>query len=187
MLDVDKIKKELKNNLSKYRYEHSIRVAEEASKLAKHYGCNEIDAYIAGLLHDIAKEYSIEENKRVVSKYKLNDDLLDDKNICHAEIGSVVAKEIYNVNDNICQSIRYHNIGNKNMTLLDKIIFVADKIESGKSYLGIEDERKMAYIDIDKALLLCLINNKKKLEQENKSFNKESEELLNYLYLKYNN
>lgn len=183
MLEVEEIKEYLKNNLSKYRYEHSIRVAEEAKKLARYYNCNEGDAYIAGLLHDIAKEYNVEQKEKIVFKYNLDKSLLSDinKNISHAEIGSLVAKELYKVNDDICQAIKYHNVGNKDMTLLDKIIFIADKIECGKDYPGIEEQRKMVYIDIDKALLLCLINNKKKLEKENKTFNKESEKLLNYL------
>lgn len=183
MLNIEKIKEYLKSNLSNYRYEHSIRVAEEARKLAKYYDCNVENAYIAGLLHDIAKEYSKEENSLIITKYKLDKNLISDSNkkVCHAVIGSVISKEMYKVSDDICQAIKYHTIGNKSMTLLDKIVFIADKIESGKNYLGIEEERKLAYIDLDKCLLLCLINNKKRCEQENKSFNKDSEELLKYL------
>lgn len=183
MIKIEEIKEYLKSNLSKYRYVHSIRVAEEAKKLAKYYNCNEENAYIAGLLHDIAKEYSIEENRNIIIKYKLDEELINNsnKNICHAVIGSVVAKELYKVNEDICQAIRYHTVGNKNMTLFDKIIFIADKIESGKNYSNIEEERKLAYIDLDKCLLLCLTNTKEKLESSNRTFNKDSNELLDYL------
>lgn len=186
MINVEKIKECLKSNLSNYRYEHSIRVAEEARKLANHYNFNEENAYIAGLLHDIAKEYSKEENRKVIIKYKLDKNLLDDSNkrVCHAIIGSVIAKELYNVSDDICQAIRYHTVGNKNMSFFDKIIFIADKIESGKKYPNIEEERKLAYIDLDKCLLLCLMNTKKKLESDNKILNIDSEELLDYLLYK---
>lgn len=187
VIKIEEIKEYLRNNLSEYRYDHSIRVAEEARKLAKHYNCNGENAYIAGLLHDIAKEYSKEENRNIISKYKLDEDLLNDSNkkACHAIIGSVIAKELYNVSDDICQSIMYHTVGNRNMTLFDKIIFIADKIESGKNYPGIEEERDMAYIELDKCLLLCLMNTKRKLKHDNKIFNKDSEELLDYLLSKY--
>lgn len=186
MLNLDEIKLDLKKKLSNYRYEHSIRVADEASKLAKFYGINENDAYLAGLLHDAAKEFSVEENKRWIKKYNLSKELLNDKNlkISHAAIGALVAKEIYGVNDEISQAIKYHTIGNINMTLLDKIVFVADKIESGKKYPGIEEERILAYQNIDDALILCLSNNKKKLKKENKLFNEESEKVLDYFISK---
>ena len=95
-----------------------------------------------------------------------------------------MAKELYQVNDEICQAIKYHTIGNKDMNILDKIIFIADKIESGKNYLGIEEERDLAYKNIDKALINCLENTKKKLECENRTLDVESEKLLNYLKTK---
>lgn len=182
-MNIEDMKEYLKSNLSEYRYEHSIRVAEEARKLAKHYDCNDENAYIAGLLHDIAKEYNEEENRRIISEYNLDSNLLDDSNkrICHDVIGSVVAKELFKVDDEICQAIKYHTVGNKNMSFFDKIIFIADKIESGKKFIGIEEERKLAYIDLDKCLLLCLINFKKLLESDNRKLNNDSKELLDYL------
>ena len=186
MIDLEKIKLDLKNRLSDYRYGHSVRVAEEAKKLASYYKINENNAYLAGLLHDIAKEFSIIENKNWITKYHLSEDLLNDKNLktCHAEIGAVVAKELYGVSDDISQTIKYHTIGNVNMTMLDKIVFIADKIESGKSYPGIDEERILAYQDIDEALILCLQNNKKKVESEKRLFNEDSDKVLNYFLSK---
>ena len=64
MYTIEQIKKDLKKYLSEIRYEHSILVAEEAKKLAKYYNENEEKAYIAGLVHDIAKEFSDEENEK---------------------------------------------------------------------------------------------------------------------------
>lgn len=186
MLDINKIELELSFHLSEYRYLHSERVALEAKKLAHHYGVDEESAYIAGLLHDVAKEFSKEENRMWIDKYGLSKELLSDDNIktCHAEIGAVVAKELYGVSDLISQAICYHTVGNKKMNILDKIVFVADKIECGKNYPGIEEERVMAYQDIDKALILCLENNKKKLDSEGKCFHPKALELLQYLLSK---
>ena len=186
MLSFVEIELDLKNKLSKYRYEHSVRVAEEARSLAEKYNINIQDAYLAGLLHDVAKEFSDDENLEWIMKYNLDKDLLDEvnKKICHAEVGAVVAKELYKVSDNIVQAIKYHTVGNINMNLLDKIIFVADKIESGKNYPGIDEERILAYKNIDDALVLCLLNNKLKLSNEGRDIHKETEKLLEFLIKK---
>lgn len=183
MNTLEKIKFDLKNSLSKERYEHSLRVADEAKRLAKYYNTSEESAYIAGLLHDIAKEYNKEENERIVSKYNLDKSLLDDlnKRISHAEIGAVIALEKYKVDEDVADAIRYHTIGNIKMNLLAKIIFVADKIEPLKKYIGIEEERRLAYINIDLALIECLKNTELKLANEGKTLNIETKKLLEYL------
>ena len=172
----------MKNNLSEYRYCHSVRVAEEASRLARVYHVDEKKAYIAGLVHDIAKEFSDEENKAWVLKFNRQDLLLTEfKRVIHAEIGGLVAQDLYDLEEDIIKAIRYHAIGNVEMDLLAKIVFVADKIESGKKYPGIEEERILAYQNIDEALILCLKNQKKKRESEGKPIHPDSLKLIDYL------
>ena len=130
MYNIEKIKEDLKKNLSEFRYEHSILVANEAQKLACHYNQDERKAYIAGLVHDIAKEFSDEENIEWIRKYNLSNELLlaEFKKIIHADIGAVVVKEWYGLDEEICNAVRYHTIGHVPMNWLDKIVFVADKI-----------------------------------------------------------
>ena len=185
--NLEDIKVYLENNLSRERYAHSIRVAEEAKELAKYYGVNEENTYIAGLLHDIAKEYDRDLNKYWIDKYNLDKSLLDSSNskICHALVGSVVAKELFGVSEDIARAIKYHTIGNINMTLLDKIIFVADKIENGKDYPGIDEERRLAYKDIDKALLKCIQNSKVVLENKGRCLHEDTVKLLQNLQAKF--
>lgn len=182
MIKLEDLKNDLKNRLSSRRYEHSLRVADEAVRLAKVYNVSEEKAYIAGLLHDIAKEFTLEENKEWILKFD-KDYLLsvDFKRVIHSEVGALVVKELYNLDDSIINAIRYHNIGNINMDMLAKIVFVADKIESGKNYLGIEEERVLAYQNIDEALLLCLKNQRKKRESEGKNIHPDSVKLIDYL------
>ena len=79
------------------------------------------------------------------------------KNVIHANIGALVVKELYNLDDEICNAVRYHAVGNVPMTLLDKIIFIADKIARTTDNPIIDEEKKLAYSDIDKALA-CYIN-----------------------------
>ena len=183
MFEIEKIKDKLREKLSEYRYGHSLRVAEEAKRLAKVYSIDEEKAYLAGLIHDVAKEFSDEENIKWIREGDLSLDLLDGEfdRVIHSEIGSVVVKEWFNVDEEIQQAVRYHTVGNIGMTLLDKIVFVADKIESGKKYPGIEEERVLAYQNIDKALWLCLKNQKDKKELEGKRIHPDSLELLGWL------
>jgi len=186
MYNIELIKNNLKENLSEYRYIHSLNVAETAKSLAKIYGINEELAYLTGLVHDIAKEFSDEENEYYITKYNLPRFELEYQRIVHSFVGAVHLKEKYNMNDEICKAVMSHTIANDNMTTLDKILFVADKIEPGKVYPGIEEERNVAKEDLDKAMLLCLENNYKKLISKGKTMYPSSLKVLKQLKKKHN-
>ena len=183
MSDVEKIKSDLRCLLSEYRYLHSLRVAEVAKGLAACYSYDINKAYATGLVHDIAKEFSDEENRDIVRKYHLPIEFLDKnyRKILHADIGAVIAREMYGFDEEACHAIASHAVGSIPMNLLDKIIFVADKIEPCKHYEGIELERKMASIDITQATVMCIENNQKKLIREKKLVHPKSIEVLKYL------
>ena len=183
MYTIEQIKEDLKKYLSQYRYEHSILVAEEAKKLANHYNEDEEKAYIAGLVHDIAKEFSDEENEKWIKKYNLTGDIFSDeyKNVIHSFIGAVVIKEWYRMEEEICNAVRNHTLGNISMTELDKIIFVADKIARRVSNPIMEEEKRLAYQDINKALELCLKIQEQKLQEKGKNMHPISLELLQLL------
>lgn len=183
MYDIENINNYLKNNLSEFRYNHSLMVAEEARKLARNYKYDEEKAYVAGLIHDIAKEFTEEENKRWIKKYNLSKDLLkpEYKRIIHADIGALVAKEYYNLDEDICNAIRYHTIGNINMDILAKITFIADKIGRANITPNIKKYKDLAYIDLDKAILLYLEDGEKILYKKGLHPHPEGIKLLNYL------
>ena len=153
MYSIEKIKTDLKDRVSEYRYEHSLMVADEAKNLAKKYNLDEDKAYVAGLVHDIAKEFTNEENTLLVNKYNLSKDLLLESNhkIIHADVGAVYVKEKYGFDDEICMAVRYHTIGNPNMSTFDKIIYIADKI-------GRKDKDEFI-MNLKKILLLELLKN----------------------------
>lgn len=183
MYNIDKIKNDLKKNLSEFRYNHSLMVAEEALSLARYYNLDEEKAYIAGLIHDIAKEYTDVENKYYFKKYFIDSKLLNRKYqpVLHAEIGAFVAKDKYNMGEEICQAIRYHALGNINMNLFDKIIFIADKIGRKNITLKIKIIKKLAYENIDQAILFYLKDKRKKYIEQKHYFLDESSVLLDYL------
>ena len=131
MKSIEDVKQELEKILSPKRYEHSIGVMEKAIELAEIYGEDKEKAAYAALTHDIAKEmtdeelinYSIENNITITEDDKLIPMAL------HGIIGSNIVKKKYDFTDEMCDAIYYHTTGRPNMTLLDKIIYVADKCE----------------------------------------------------------
>ena len=186
---IEKIKEDLKSTLSDYRYEHSILVAQEAKKLANQYKVDEEKAYIAGLVHDIAKEFSDEENVLWIKKYELDNELLllEYQKIIHADIGAVVVKEKYNLDEEISNAVLYHTIGSINMSLLDKIVYVSDKVARKTKSVELDKIREVAYEDIDEAIFLLLIKQKNKLENKNQQMHPNSVKLLQNLIKKNKN
>ncbi len=129
---MEKIIDWLKENLSEERFIHSLSVAQTAKKMAKEFGVDEKKAELAGLLHDCAKEIPYEEMKKIIVENKLDidEDEIKAKKVLHAPLSAYLAKTIFNVEDeDILNSIRFHTIGKINMTMLEKIIYLADKIE----------------------------------------------------------
>lgn len=183
MSDVEKIKSDLRSLMSEYRYLHCLRVASVARGLAARYSFDVDKAYATGLVHDIAKEFSDERNREIIYQYRMPLYLLDKnyRKMLHADIGAVIAKNIYGFDEEACHAILSHAIGSVPMGLLDKIIFVADKIEPCKTYEGIELERRMASHDLNKTMIMCIENNHKKLVREKKYIHPKSIEVLNYL------
>ena len=156
------LKRKLKDYINPKRYEHSLYVAREAVKLARVYNQNEIDAYLAGLLHDCAKDFDTETQLKLIRKhsdFKPIDDELSYPKIIHAITGSIIARSDFGIeNINILSAIRYHTIGSVNMTTLDKIIYIADMIEPKRNYNGIEILRELAYNNINKAIIQSIDN-----------------------------
>lgn len=131
MKSIEELKSELKNILSTKRYEHSIGVMEKAIELAKIYGEDERKVAYTALMHDMAKEMSIEEMLDYAAKKQINltkeDKLIT--SALHGIIAAHIVKEKYDFTKEMQDAIYYHTTGRENMTLLDKIVYVADKSE----------------------------------------------------------
>ncbi len=134
MKETDYIKDWLKKNLSEERFSHSLGTAKSAQELAKYYDLDSKKAYLAGLIHDCAK--NMDNNKLldlIKSEIKVGYEPCELKNpkVYHAIAAPYIAKKEFEIEDNeILNAIRRHTIGSIDMTLFDKIIFLADKIES---------------------------------------------------------
>lgn len=184
---IDKIKIDLKKILSEKRYKHSISVMEMAVELAKIHNVNIEDAMIAGLLHDNAKEMSGEEILEYIEKNNIIINEFEKMNLhlMHGKIGADIAKRKYKINEQIQKAIEYHTTANPNMDKLAKIIYISDKIELTRSSnsFDINEERKLAKQNLDKALLLIINNTTKYLIEEDKLIALESIETRNKILL----
>ncbi len=154
-METRKIISYLKENLSDYRFKHTIGVAETAKKLAAKYGENEEDAFTAGLLHDIAKELSLKEMLDLAKKYQAEIDPVSRKStaLMHGIVGAYLAQDLFGISSKIFGGIRFHTTGKANMSLFEKIIYIADYIEPNRNFDGVEKARETAFEDIDKAIL----------------------------------
>lgn len=158
-MTIEKMKEKLKAMLTAERYEHSLGVAGSAKQLAERYGENEAEAVVAGLLHDCAKDIDSREILSQCRKFGIEADeiSLTTPRLLHGLLGSEYARNIYGIdNERILNAIRTHTTGSENMDLLQKIIFIADFIEPGRKFGNVGDLRRLAFENLDKAVLMGL-------------------------------
>ncbi|QZY57080.1 bis(5'-nucleosyl)-tetraphosphatase (symmetrical) YqeK [Crassaminicella profunda] len=161
MLQINEIKKILKSKLKEKRYLHSLGVQKTAENLAKIHNGPVTEASIAGLVHDCAKNLSNEELLNYAKQFGI---LIDgvtkfQPGLLHGAVGAEVAKrEFFIEDDEILNAIHFHTTGKENMTLLEKIIYLADYIEPNRNFNGVEILREVALSDLDKAILMAFNN-----------------------------
>lgn len=154
------LKKDLKKEMDESRYEHTLGVMYTCGALAMRYGYDLDKAMLAGLMHDCAKCMPNAKKLKVAEKNHLEITELERNNpfMLHAKLGAFLAKKKYDIDDEeILSAIRWHTTGRPMMTLLDKIVYVADYIEPKRDKApNLPQIRQMAFIDLDKALLKIL-------------------------------
>ncbi|MEE1013006.1 MAG: bis(5'-nucleosyl)-tetraphosphatase (symmetrical) YqeK [Clostridia bacterium] len=172
MVSMESIKSELQERLSPKRYRHSLGVAEEARHLAERYGVDRDKAYLAGLVHDCAKEVPpLEATNLLRSRYSALPDavMVQMPGLLHGPLGACIAQSDFGIYDpEILDAIRYHTTGKANMSLFAKIIYIADYIEPNRDYPDVDVLRKLTYEDIDRAILYGIDYTIGKLLQDGK-------------------
>ena len=158
--DLKKIRKSMEKELDARRYEHTLGVAYTAAALAMCYDIDPIMAETAGLLHDCAKCLSDDKKISVCRKNNMEINSVESRNpyLLHAKAGYCIAKSKFNIDDqDILNAILNHTTGRPGMSRLEKIIYIADYIEpSRKQAPNLPDVRKLAFRDLDQALLKIL-------------------------------
>ena len=156
MMDNPDYKKIIRELMGDYRYEHSVNVADEAVMLAELYGGDAEKTYTAGILHDVTKELPNDKQLQIINDGGI---ILDDvqkqaPKLWHAISGSVYIQTELGITDSdIINAIRYHTTGRANMSLLEKIIYIADYTAKGRDYNGVEIMRDLSRKSLEDAMI----------------------------------
>ena len=152
MQSVDSIKEKLKARLTPRHFEHSLGTARTAADMAHAYGLDEEKAYLAGLLHDYAKSMSGAELLAAAAGFGIEAIPVEIEvpYLLHSQLGACMVKEELGIVDReILDGIKHHTIGACSMTDFDKIIYIADMIEPGRAFEGLDRLRHMALEGLD--------------------------------------
>lgn len=156
-MEIEELKKELKTYLKndEKRYNHCIGVMNMCEKLAKKYNINTEKAKKIGLMHDMAKDLSKQEKLKYVEENNIECSQIEKilVEILHGKIAADICKKKYGFDSEMCRAIAIHTTGDENMTMLQKILFVADKTDETRNYEDVEYYRKLAFKDIDEAII----------------------------------
>lgn len=155
-MNLEEYKAIIKPFLSEKRYYHSVCVAHAAAELANKYGADVQKAQTAGILHDIMKDLPPEKQLARMEQYgiRLTPVERSAQKLWHAMLGAAYLKNELHIEDpEILDAVRYHTTGRMNMTLLDKILFMADFISADRDYPGVEDLRKAAKKSLEEAII----------------------------------
>lgn len=149
----------LEKLLTPRRFNHSLGVMDTALDLARRYGADTEKAVLAGLLHDCARDVRGDAVFHMCARYGIEVDEVSrhQPELLHGPIGACMLVDEFGLDDmEIRQAIRFHTTGFAGMGLLDKIVFVADYVEPGRSFPGVDELRKEAFISLDGAMLMIL-------------------------------
>jgi predicted HD superfamily hydrolase involved in NAD metabolism len=147
----------IERNMTEKRKIHTYAVVEEAKKLSRQYGEDVDKAELAALFHDVFRGVSEQALNGYVRQLGLPSAYLNNANLAHSKIAAFIMERDYHVKDrDIINAVSFHTTGRANMSGLEKIIYLADAIEPNRNYPGVEEIRKLAYQDLEKACLMSV-------------------------------
>ncbi len=153
-MERDKLLAQVRAQMNEKRYLHTLGVAASARNLAMRYGADPDKAELAGYTHDYCKCWPTARMLEYLHRYDIAQDIIEgEKELWHAFVGAIVIQDELGINDpEILQAVRYHTTGRVGMSLLEKVVCVADYIEPTRDYPGVEKVRELAHKDLDQAL-----------------------------------
>lgn len=154
-MNYEEIEEIVKNTLSEKRFNHSNGVAKRAAELASMYGEDIETARKIGIAHDIAKEMPKEEGLKYAKENKIIFDEIEqnEPGLWHSKLGADIAVKKFGFTEDMAEAITYHTTGNVNMNTMDKIIYLADKTEAGRTYEDLELAREISNKSLDEGVL----------------------------------
>lgn len=179
----------LEKRLKSSRFKHTCGVVTTAYKMAKHYGADAHKVMVAAALHDYAKNMNPEDLLNYAEQKNLAIDrvMRSSGELLHGLVGAkMVADELQIHDEEILNAIAYHTIGRRDMSLIEKIVYLADAIEPGRSeYLGLDALRELAYSDLDMAILVSVTGTLNYVLERGLPIHPNSLELYNSLVTQY--
>lgn len=172
-MDFEHIKKHISDLMDKERFNHSLGVMELSEKLAKIYGIDSEKAKFAGLIHDAAKQLPRDKMFFLLEKAyegrEKDEIVFENKALWHGPAGAVYVKETFGADEEIASAVFYHTIGKEKMTLLEKIVFLADCIEINRDseFAWAKDLRILAETDLDGAIIAAVDQSLKSIIKRN--------------------
>lgn len=154
-LPEEELKSVLKSRMNEHRYAHSLNVAERAVFLAKKYGADQKKAEFAGLIHDICKGIPNEEQLSIIKNagIELDEDTLKSPALWHSIAGAVYCEHELGVTDkDVLNAVRYHTSGRGKMSILEKVIYMADLTSAERNYPDAEYTRKLTDYNLDEGI-----------------------------------
>ncbi len=148
--------KALKETLGPERFEHSLRVEKIAVALARKYRVSTKKAGLAALLHDYSRKFTREELLKQAKKFGLKIDPIRkfEPKLFHAELSALLVKRDFGITSpEILEAIKKHTVGAPKMTKLEKIIYLSDHIEEGRDFCGVKKTRRLAFKNLDQAVI----------------------------------
>ncbi|MCL2819881.1 MAG: bis(5'-nucleosyl)-tetraphosphatase (symmetrical) YqeK [Oscillospiraceae bacterium] len=144
--------------LNPLRIPHVKACETEAVRLAGRWGINPEDACEAAILHDITKKLDFSQNMCIIAEHGNNEISLErhEEKLLHSITGAMLAKSEFGVSDEVSDAIKWHTTGRAGMSMLEKVIYIADYIEATRDFPGVDNLRKAAYEDINRAMILGL-------------------------------
>lgn len=157
-MDVEQLKHDVAKRLPLKRFEHVLRVTDIAKQLAHTFHVPVAKVQDAALLHDVAKFIDKQVLYSKLVQGNGDERLLSfHHELWHGPVGAMIAHEEFGiVDEEVLNAIRYHTTGRAGMSKVEKIIYIADMIEPGRDFPGIEDLRKISRVDIDEAMGACI-------------------------------
>ena len=157
-LTVDELRPIAMSFLKPKRMPHVLGTEQEAVRLARQYGADVTKAQIAALLHDCTKKLNRDEQLTLCAHYGIAPDPLERQTLklLHAKTGAAVARDLFGVDDDIYNAIYWHTTGKADMTVLEKVIYMADYVEPNRVFDGVDDLRDAVHTDLDMGLLMGL-------------------------------
>ena len=175
------LKEIVKSKMSLKRFTHTLGVVEMSEKLAKIYNANIEKCKVAALLHDICKEMDMKYIKNICKNNfmsELSEEDLENNEILHGFAGSYYVKNELGVDDrDILSAIKYHTVGAKNMSIVAKIVYIADAIEYGRNYPSVVKIREETFKNLDIGILMEIEHKEKYLESIGKKSHPNTEKL----------